>query len=220
MTTQSICSSAPVVSVVDNVVTALSTDVARYFEKPHNDVLKTIRSLINKIGGLGKNYQSSEYLNEQNKKQPCYRMDRKGFVLLAMGFTGEKALQFKIAYIDAFDEMEAKLQNSVKSLPLWDDEKVLQNQSQLTIEKLMQMLSGRRILLNFSHYGDVKVDLIPHKGFFTTHGEIPGMIRKFPDFMFPEEDVLQIAKACVERLEVERNSRKKSRDATLTRSKV
>lgn len=62
----------------------------------------------------------------------------------------------------------------------------------------MHMLSGRRILLNFSHYGDVKIDLIPHKGFFTTHDEIPSMIRKFPDFMFPEEDVLQIAKACVE----------------------
>ena len=109
MSNQSLCSYQPVVSIVDNVVTALSTDVARYFEKPHNDVLKTIRNLINKIGGLGKNYQSSEYINEQNKKQPCYRMDRKGFVLLAMGFTGERALQFKIAYIDAFDEMEARL---------------------------------------------------------------------------------------------------------------
>ena len=39
-------------------------------------------------------------------------MDRKGFVLLAMGFTGEKALQFKIAYIDAFDRMEEELRNS------------------------------------------------------------------------------------------------------------
>ena len=38
--------------------------------------------------------------------------DRKGFVLLAMGFTGEKALQFKIAYIDAFDRMEEELRNS------------------------------------------------------------------------------------------------------------
>ena len=116
MINQSVCSSQPVVSVVDNVVTALSTDVARYFEKPHNDVLKAIRNLVNKIGGLGKNYQSSEYVNEQNKKQPCYRMDRKGFVLLAMGFTGEKALQFKIAYIDAFDEMEAKL-HAMPELP-------------------------------------------------------------------------------------------------------
>ena len=108
---------------------------------------------------------------------------------------------------------------AVNSLPPWDDEKVLQNPSRLTTEKLMHMLSGRRILLNFSHYGDVKIDLIPHKGFFTTHDEIPSMIRKFPDFMFPEEDVLQIAKACVERLEVERNSRKKSRDETLNRSR-
>ena len=43
-------------------------------------------------------------------------MDRKGFVLLAMGFTGEKALQFKIAYIDAFDEMERQLLKKEKNI--------------------------------------------------------------------------------------------------------
>ncbi|MPM83829.1 hypothetical protein SDC9_130898 [bioreactor metagenome] len=40
---------------------------------------------------------------------PAYRMTRDGFTLLAMGFTGKKALQFKLAYIDAFNRMEAKL---------------------------------------------------------------------------------------------------------------
>lgn len=83
--------------------------------------------------------------------------------------------------------------------------------SQLTIEKLIKMLSGRRVMLHFSPWGIGKMEVIPEKGFFTTHEQIPDMIKKFPDFMFSEEDVLQIAKACVERLETERNSRKKSR---------
>ncbi len=43
------------------------------------------------------------------KSNPMYLMDRDGFTLLAMGFTGAKALQFKLAYIQAFNEMEAKL---------------------------------------------------------------------------------------------------------------
>lgn len=41
--------------------------------------------------------------------QPMYLMNRDGFSLLAMGFTGAKALEFKLAYINAFNEMEEKL---------------------------------------------------------------------------------------------------------------
>ena len=38
-------------------------------------------------------------------------MNRDGFALLTMGFTGKQALQWKIKYINAFNEMEAKLQD-------------------------------------------------------------------------------------------------------------
>lgn len=43
------------------------------------------------------------------RKDAAYRMTRDGFTLLAMGFTGKKALQFKLGYIDAFNHREAKL---------------------------------------------------------------------------------------------------------------
>ena len=36
-------------------------------------------------------------------------MDRDGFSLLAMGFTGKKALEWKLKYIAAFNEMEERL---------------------------------------------------------------------------------------------------------------
>ena len=92
-----------------------SLKVAEVFEKPHNDVMKSIRKLISEMGGLGKISQSSmftesTYINQQNKQQPMYLINRDGFTLLAMGFTGQKALQFKLAYIDAFNRMELKLQ--------------------------------------------------------------------------------------------------------------
>ena len=106
--------SVPSLEVVNGHPTTLSTHVAEYFGKNHQHVTRDIRNLIEKCPDLGvSNFGQTTYKDSQGKKQPCYRMDRKGFVLLAMGFTGEKALQFKIAYIDAFDRMEEELRNSV-----------------------------------------------------------------------------------------------------------
>ena len=103
--------SVPSLEVVNGHPTTLSTQVAEYFGKNHQHVTRDIRNLIEKCPDLGvSNFGQTTYKDSQGKKQPCYRMDRKGFVLLAMGFTGEKALQFKIAYIDAFDRMEAIIQ--------------------------------------------------------------------------------------------------------------
>ena len=113
MTTQNLCVQSPVVSIVNNTVTALSIDVARYFERPHDYVLKAIRTIIKnaKEAGLSlvKNYESIKYKDLQGIERPAFRMDRKGFVLLAMGFTGINALRFKNDYIDKFDSMERQL---------------------------------------------------------------------------------------------------------------
>jgi Rha family phage regulatory protein len=37
---------------------------------------------------------------------PMYQMNKKGFTLLAMGYTGKEAMKFKEAYIDEFEKME------------------------------------------------------------------------------------------------------------------
>ena len=117
MQATNIVPSAPSLEVVNGHPTTLSTQVAEYFGKNHQHVTRDIRNLIEKCPDLGvSNFGQSTYKDSQGKKQPCYRMDRKGFVLLAMGFTGEKALQFKIAYIDAFDEMERQLLKKEKNI--------------------------------------------------------------------------------------------------------
>lgn len=109
---QTMSMSVPALNVINGRPTALSTQVAEFFGKLHKNVIRDIRNLIESIPELGRlNFELSSYINEQGKELPCYRMDRKGFVLLAMGFTGEQALKFKIAYIDAFDEMEERLKN-------------------------------------------------------------------------------------------------------------
>lgn len=79
--------------------------VAEVFGKQHRNVLRS-------IDGLLKNEQSKKmfvkgtYLNTQGHKQPMYYLNRDGFSLLVMGFTGEKALEWKFKYIEAFNKME------------------------------------------------------------------------------------------------------------------
>lgn len=46
------------------------------------------------------------------KKLPIYVMNRDGFTLLAMGFTGAKALAFKLEYMNAFNAMEQQIRQS------------------------------------------------------------------------------------------------------------
>ena len=88
--------------------------VAEVFEKNHQHVMEAIRRLISEDSGYSSdfrqsNFRQSFYINEQNKKQPCYVMTRDGFTALVMGFTGKKADQFKEAYIKRFNEMEEQI---------------------------------------------------------------------------------------------------------------
>ena len=100
----------------DQAVTS-SLLIAEKFCKEHKNVMQSIRNLI---GGTAENsaiaemFSESTYLNEQNKEQPMFLMNRDGFTLLAMGFTGKKAMQFKLEYIKAFNSMEAQIKASQK----------------------------------------------------------------------------------------------------------
>jgi anti-repressor protein len=97
--------------VRDSKIVVSSRDVARVFEKPHNDVLKSIRALGCSEAFAQGNFSQSSYINEQNREMPEVLMTRDGFTILAMGYTGEKAMAFKVAYIKAFNAMEDEIRN-------------------------------------------------------------------------------------------------------------
>jgi Rha family phage regulatory protein len=84
-----------------------SLDVAKKFERPHKDVLDNIRQIIEltPMGGR-RNFSPTSYHDEWNRQQPCYNLTRAGFSVLAMGFTGERALAWKWRYIEAFKSLE------------------------------------------------------------------------------------------------------------------
>ena len=121
-TLATLCTIALVLSVVDGKPTTTSLDIARHFGRPHDEVLRRIRNLLAQLSADHlRNFAEMVYEADigsgATRKFPAYRITRDGFTLLAMGFTGKKALQFKLAYIDAFNGMEAQLLNNAKQLP-------------------------------------------------------------------------------------------------------
>ncbi|MBR1419433.1 MAG: Rha family transcriptional regulator [Selenomonadaceae bacterium] len=80
-----------------------SRTVAEIFGKYHKDVLEQIRGLLSSAENsaqLNSWFFESSYKDSSGKSNREYFMTRDGFVLLAMGFTGKKALDFKIAYLN------------------------------------------------------------------------------------------------------------------------
>lgn len=104
------------VMMIEKVETSIATslDIAETFGKEHKRVLQDIRELECSEDFRRHNFVQSSYVNSQNKKQPMYYVTRDGFTLLAMGYTGEKAMKFKEGYIRQFNAMEKLLIGKIK----------------------------------------------------------------------------------------------------------
>lgn len=95
----------------DKQAVTTSLRVAESFGKKHYHIMDSIRKLTIENSIVGNMFVEGTYMNKQNHEQPMYYMNRDGFTLLVMGFTGKKALEFKLAYIDAFNKMEDHIKN-------------------------------------------------------------------------------------------------------------
>lgn len=106
------------VELKDGKAVTTSLKIAEVFGKPHKNVLKAIRELECPKEFSGLNFEPAEYTDAQGKPRPMYFVTRDGFTLLAMGFTGARAMHFKVSYIEAFNAMERTIKEStVSELP-------------------------------------------------------------------------------------------------------
>lgn len=107
----------PVVFAKDGEVFANSRDVAAFFGKEHRNVLRDIDNLIASAPELGlRNFEQTPYVEPSTgQTYRMFEMDRDGFTLLAMGFTGTKALKWKLRYIEAFNALEAECRRIASS---------------------------------------------------------------------------------------------------------
>ena len=169
------------VLVQDNNILTTSLKVAEVFEKRHDHVIRDIEEIIRQITaepasdietpklGTQKNidltalnmFQKSSYKVEgQNRSYPMYLMNRDGFSLLVMGFTGQKALEFKLKYIAEFNRMEAALkgksaqQKSEKAKPAEPKAAPKENLS------LVQKIETLKFLVEHSPNDEVKISYL------------------------------------------------------------
>lgn len=132
------------VRVVNGVVLVTSKDVADKFGKENKNVMRDIKKIMSNQPEFGAlNFELSNYKSVQNKELECYNMTRDGFTILAMGFSGAAALEWKIKYIEAFNMMERELlsQASNKSSMQLLNEAVLL----MTADKDIASVSGKQL---------------------------------------------------------------------------
>ena len=96
----------------NGVAMTSSKKIAEVFGKEHKTVLRNIREKLHLFGRH--NFAPSSYVNEQNKEQPMYLLDRDFTTFLIMGFTDSKADEWKMKYIKAFNEMEQMLKDGTQ----------------------------------------------------------------------------------------------------------
>lgn len=108
----------------DGQVLVSSRDVAKHFNKKHSEVIYAIEGRIGKDGTVKNNgilmsgnsqlsqmFIKTEYKDSMNRMKYEYFMNRDGFSLLCMGFTGQEALEWKLKYIEAFNKMEETIKS-------------------------------------------------------------------------------------------------------------
>jgi Rha family phage regulatory protein len=88
-----------------------SFQIAEHFGKAHKHVLESIRALECSTIFRESNFRLTyeiKTIGNSSRKTPCYEVTRDGFTLLCMGFVGQAAMQWKEAYIAAFNQIEAR----------------------------------------------------------------------------------------------------------------
>ena len=118
-----------------------SLQVAEKFGKRHSDVMRAIfNQRKNALVEKRKLYKQSHYIDAKGESRPMYLMNRQGFEILVMGFTGEKALEWKLAYSDAFSKMESIIRE--KLTQTWEETrkagKLTRQTETDTIKKLVE----------------------------------------------------------------------------------
>lgn len=114
----------PMITERDGIPVTTSRAVAEQFGKNHKEVLRAIENTITQLKETEegrafneRNFAPISLRDAMNREKLAYLLTRDGFTLLAMGFTGAKAVQFKVAYINAFNRMERLIRGGGVSAP-------------------------------------------------------------------------------------------------------
>lgn len=100
----------------DKQVVTTSLVLAEVFKKKHQHVLRDIDALKD-VSNFGQMFFESNEPDSYGRNRRIYFMNRDGFTLIAMGYTGSKAMEFKLKYIEAFNKMEQVVRQELPQTP-------------------------------------------------------------------------------------------------------
>ena len=150
----------------DGEVLARSRDVAQRFNKNHKEVLRSIGNIEKEMSTAQfcALFKTSEYKASNGKMNKEFLMNRDGFSLLCMGFTGKDALGWKLKYIEAFNKMEDALKHQNEmALPTTYKEALIQLLEK--VEENEKLISENQVLLPKAEYHD---EVLNKDGLLTT----------------------------------------------------
>lgn len=118
--------------------------VAEVFGRRHDNVLRDIETLSCSESFRLLNFEDTPYTHSQNgQTYKMYTMSKDGFSFLVMGYTGEKAGEFKEKFISEFNKRETMLTND--DYILMRSQQILQNRLE-EAERKAQMLEYQNTL--------------------------------------------------------------------------
>ncbi|MGX7195479.1 Rha family transcriptional regulator [Enterococcus olivae] len=139
----------------DQQAVTTSLQVAEGFEKQHKDVMRAIENKFSSAQNYAQ-YQNmfaeGTYQDKSGKNNKMYYMNRDGFTFIAMGFTGRKADEFKLKYIEAFNQMEEHIKQQLDTSNLSPELQMFQGLFQAIAN---QELSSKRIESKVDSISDI-----------------------------------------------------------------
>ena len=159
-----------IINNVNDILTVSTTQIAEHFEKQHKDVIKATENLIKETSAqnFANLFIESTYLDKYGRAQKSYECTRDGFTLLAMGFTGKKALEWKLKYIKAFNKMEQTIKTSYKALS--------ERQIKASEDRSQAMLINAKARLMKEQ--NKRIELMIKNPEFTPADEVPPIVPK------------------------------------------
>lgn len=118
--------------------------VAQSFGKQHQHVMRSIKDLQTSVQNWTDLFEESSYKDSYGRDQSMYIMNRDGFTLLAMGFTGDRAMEFKVKFLQAFNAMEKMLTSD--DYILMRSQQILQKKAEMLSQRI-QILEGEKTFL-------------------------------------------------------------------------
>ena len=130
-----------------------SLQVAETFEKRHKNVIRKIEQIIEEqpAQNCARCFKKVFYTDAKGEQRPMYYMNRDGFTFLVMGFTGQKANEWKWKYITAFNRMESIIRE--KQTPAWQESRQLGKKTRKKETDAIQRLVEYATAQGSSHPG-------------------------------------------------------------------